>query len=304
MDTLLLSVDQINAWQTPEWQRPIRANSKVMALAEEMKQTQTIVGVITLGHMSKDNASYVVDGQHRIEAFRISGLTEVIADIRVVHFDTMAEMADEFVKLNTAIKRMRPDDMLRGLAPNLPNLQRVMRECPFVGYTHVRRKGHSGSLVNLASVLRCWQASINDTPSSGSSSMSITQIAAAQDNESTANLIKLLSLMSHAWGSDPEYFKLWGNLNMTICMWLYRRMVLDTTRRGSQRVSILTDTQFKQCLGSLSASSSYMDWLVGRLLNDRDRSPALVRIKTIFVRRLIESGVAKPYLPSPSWASK
>jgi len=306
METLIITPDQVNSWRIPSWQRPVSVNAKVEEIAAEMREDGvSMSGQLTLGTLPNDlKVYYIVDGQHRIEAFRISGMGEIIADIRVVHFDTMAEMADEFVKLNTAIKKMKPDDLLRGLAPNMPNLQRIMRECPFIGYTHIRRKGSGGPLVNLATVLRGWDKSSTETPSGSSRGLSITQVASAQDNTSTANLIKVMSLMDNAWGRDPEYYKLWGNLNMTICMWLYRRMVIDTTRKGGARVSVLSDTQFKHCLMALSANSSYLDWLVSRTLNDRDRSPALSRIKTIFTRRLIEDGMTKPYLPQPAWSSK
>jgi hypothetical protein len=117
-------------------------------------------------------------------------------------------------------------------------------------------------------------------------------------------LIKVLHVMVNAWGRDPEYYVLWGNLNMTVCMWLYRRLVLDTTRRGNKRIVVLTETQFKWGLMALSGANSYMEWLPRRLLNDRDRMPALVRIKAIFTHRLVEGGMAKPLLPQPNWASK
>jgi hypothetical protein len=305
METLIITPDQVNAWRIPSWQRPVTVNAKVEEIAAEMREDGVaITGQLTLGKLTGDTAYYVVDGQHRIEAFRLSGMSEIIADIRVVHFDTMAEMADEFVKLNSAIKKISPDDLLRGLAPNIPNLQRIMRECPFVGYAHARRKANSGSLVNLATLLRCWQASYSEVPNNSNSGRTITQIATGMDNESAGNLIKVLNVMVNAWGRDPEYYKLWGNLNLTICLWLYRRLVLDTVRKGSARVIIMTETQFKQCLMALSADSHYVMWLQGRLLNDRDRSPALQRIKTIWSRRLIEGGTPKPNLPSPNWASK
>jgi hypothetical protein len=305
METLIITPDQVNAWRIPSWQRPVTVNAKVEEIAAEMREDGVaITGQLTLGKLTGDTAYYVVDGQHRIEAFRLSGMSEIIADIRVVHFDTMAEMADEFVKLNSAIKKISPDDLLRGLAPNIPNLQRIMRECPFVGYAHARRKANSGSLVNLATLLRCWQASYSEVPNNSNSGRTITQIATDMDNESAGNLIKVLNVMVNAWGRDPEYYKLWGNLNLTICLWLYRRLVLDTVRKGSARVIIMTETQFKQCLMALSADSHYVMWLQGRLLNDRDRSPALQRIKTIWSRRLIEGGTPKPNLPSPNWASK
>ncbi len=301
MDTLLLSVEQINAWQTPEWQRPIRANAKVMALAEEMKHTQTIVGVITLGHLSKDNADYIVDGQHRIEAFRISGLTEVIADVRVIDFDTMADMADEFVNLNTALVRMRPDDLLRGVAPSLPVVKHLMEMCPFIGYDNIRRRDNSGPVISLSQVLRCWATSEGETPST-------TQrvgIAQMLDSDSAGKLAGFLELALTAWGRDPEYYRLWGNINLALCMWLYRRTVLvRDQRKGTARSVVLSREEFKQCLMALSASSNYLDWLQGRLLNDRDRSPGLIRIKAIFTRRLETLRNEKVKLPQPAWQNK
>jgi hypothetical protein len=306
METLILTPDEVNKWRVPPFQRPVRINAKVQAIAEEMKTSGLIPGMLTLGKLSKDPALYVADGQHRLEAFRISGIDEAIADVRIVHFDTMADMADEFVQLNTAIVRMRPDDILRGLAPTLPNLQRILTECPFVGYGNVRRGDlDSGPVVSISAVLRCWMAGAMETPTNSSNGMSINQIASTMDEESARRLVRFLNLAFDAWGRDPEYYRLWGACNLAVCMWLYRRLVMDKDRRGSYaRVVVLNESQFKQCLMSLSAAPNYIDWLQGRLLNDRDRGPALTRIKQAFTKRLNEEGLAKVSLPAPAWASK
>ncbi len=55
---------------------------------------------------------------------------------------------------------------------------------------------------------------------------------------------------------------------------------------------------------ALSADANYLDWLPGRLLNDRDRSPALQRIKTVFARRLSDTVTGKFNMPQPAWAAK
>jgi|GEM_PF-2004507 len=303
MDTLLLTVDDVNKWQVPPFQRPVRVNAKVMAIAEEMKMSQTITGVVTIGRLTKDNSDYLVDGQHRREAFRIAGISEVIADVRIVHYDTMADMADDFVMLNTALVRMRPDDLLRGLTPSLPNLKHLMDTCPFIGYDNIRRKDHAGPIISLASVLRCWSTSALETPHNSTARHGgISQIAASMDADSAGKLIGFLELTLHAWGRDPEYFRLWGNLNLALCMWLYRRVVLDRVRdKGAARSVVLTREEFKQCLTALSANSSYLDWLQGRLLNDRDRSPGLTRIKAIFTRRLASTKTGIIKLPQPAW---
>jgi hypothetical protein len=303
METVIVTIEQVNAWRSPPFQRPVRINAKVQIIAEEMKcEGTSIPGIITLGKLTGDNVYYVVDGQHRCEAFRMSGLPEAIADLRVVHFDSMAEMADEYVQLNTAIVRMRPDDLIRGLVPGLPHLKRVMDECPFIGYGNVRRGEGVGPVVSIAGAIRCWHASSNETPTN--SPGSINTIAMALDGDSADKLIRFMHLAVAAWGRDPEYYRLWGSLNVALCMWLYRRVVLDTNRRAVARVAVLTDAQFKSAMTALSADSNYLDWLPGRLLNDRDRSPALVRIKHIFSRRLADNFPGKLHLPQPAWASK
>lgn len=306
METTILTLDQVNNWRVPPFQRPVRVNSKVMAIAEEMKTTQTIVGMITLGHLSKDKADYIVDGQHRTEAFRISGIPEVIADVRVIEFDSMAEMGDEFVRLNSALVRMRPDDLLRALVPTLPNVKHLMETCTFIGYDNIRRRDQSGPVVSLSAILRCWASSEVETPSSSTrGGGGISKLAVTLDGDSAGKLIGFLELALNAWGRDPEYFKLWGNINLALCMWLYRRTVLvRDARKGTARSTILSREEFKQCLMALSANDNYLDWLQGRLLNDRDRSPGLTRIKAIFMRRLADLRSDAIKLPAPAWQTK
>jgi len=71
------------------------------------------------------------------------------------------------------------------------------------------------------------------------------------------------------------------------------------------RSIILDEGQFRKCLMSLSANREYVDWLAGRLLNDRDRGPCLSRMKAIFVKRLNAENVGrKVVLPQPAWGSR
>lgn len=306
METLIISVDQANQWKVPLFQRPVRINAKVSAIAEEMKRSGCeITGIITLGRIERDPAYYIVDGQHRIEAFRISGLSEIIADVRVVHFDTMADMAEEFVRLNSALVRMRPDDILRGLEPTSLALKAIRRDCAFVGYDNIRRGGASGPILGMSALIRCWSGSSSETPTGNVSGMSAAQLVHSMDAESVENLTRFLLTAQAAWGRDPEYYRLWGNLNLTICMWLWRRLVSDPPG-GVKRHIQLNIAQFKQCLMSMSADRNYLDWLPGRILSDRDRGPCYARVKTIFARRLAEeSGDKKrPLMPQPAWASK
>lgn len=306
METLIISVDQVNQWKIPPFQRPLRVNSKVEGIAKEIRESGCeITGVITLGRVAKDPAMWIVDGQHRLEAFRISAVPEVIADVRIVSFDTMADMSEEFVRLNQHLVVMRPDDILRGLEPTTSSLRLIRKECDFVGYTHIRRNGVSGPILSMAAAIRAWTASTAETPASNAGGSSVSAMAAHMDDENAHNLVRFLQLAQAAWGRDREYHRLWAGVNLTLCMWLWRRLVLDRHRAATKRVIVISAAQFKQCLMSVSADKDYVDWLPGRTLSDRDRSPAYGRLKKIFVQRLrAESGDAKKaFLPQPAWSS-
>lgn len=304
MDTLIITPAMVNTWKIPPFQRPLRVNNKVQMVTEHIKKNEVIEGVLTLGKLKGDSALYVVDGQHRTEAFKLSELNEAIADVRVVPFESMAEMAEEFVRLNSSLVKMRPDDILRGLESSTPALQAILRSCEFVGYDQIRR-GKSNPILSMSALLRCWSAASYETPASSSSGLSAAALAQSLDQISVQNLIAFLATAHSAWGRDPEYHRLWGNLNLSLCMWLWNRLVIDRDRFGNKRYAVLTIPDFKKCLMSVSAEADYVAWLVGRQLGDRDRSPCYTRLKSIFSRRLADGAKGKkPALPSPAWASK
>lgn len=305
METMLVTIEEVNQWRLPPFQRPLRVNEKVRAMSESLKDEGGMIsGVVTLGRIAGDSkTSYLVDGQHRMEAFRLSGLAEAIVDVRLCTFDNMAEMAEEFVQLNTALVRMRPDDVLRGLEGTVPALRKIREQCAFVGYDNIRRGGNSTSTVGMSAVIRCWVAGGNETPTPGAAGGSAAALAAGLDEVSGDHLIRFLNLCKAAWGRDHEYFRLWGNLNLVLCMWLYRKLVLDR-ERGVRRYVVLTNDEFKKCLMALSADADYLDWLPGRVLGDRDRAPAFTRIKAAFAARLHTEIGKKTILPLPTWATK
>jgi hypothetical protein len=83
-------------------------------------------------------------------------------------------------------------------------------------------------------------------------------------------------------------------------MWLWRNTVLAGYSQKSVR---LTAGQFGKCLMALSADGPYLDWLVGRLLSERDRSPCFARLRAIFVRRIeADRPGVKILMPGPTWA--
>lgn len=298
MDTILVTPDIVKAWKSPGFQRPVKENDKVRALADELKTNGGVwPGIVSLG--SLDGELYVIDGQHRRAAFLISGLTEGYTDIRTHYVETMAEMGEEFVQLNSQLVRMRPDDILRGLEDSIPALAEIRRECPFVGYDMIRRTSHNAPVLSMAVVLRTWRGSAAETPVNNVSGLSTAQIAATITD--VPELTSFLRLCYSAWGRDQENNRLWGTLNLILCAWLYRKLVLRQGETNQSRSTNLTKDLFKKCLMSLSASPDYIDWLLGRILREHDRSPAYHRIKAIFAQRLHAETGERVKLPQPAW---
>src|SRR5262245_43488072 len=299
MDTIELNPKLVASWKQPPFQRDLKINAKVMAVAKTIEADGGVLpGVITLGVL--DGVVYVVDGQHRIAAWAQTGLTVGYADVRTHWFDSLGEMAQEFVNLNSQLVRMKPDDILRGLEPGTIALQQIRRKCGFVGYDMVRR-GDKSPVLSMSTFIRTWAASASDVPSPGSYA-TLTALAAMTDDETTHG-IAFLGLAFEAWQRDRAYGKLWGSLNLLVCAWLYRRVVLGEKLNNYARSTKFKPDEFRQCLMALSAEPHYLDYLVGRNTGERDRGPTYGRVKQIFQRRYHAETGKKLVLPQPAWSS-
>lgn len=296
LDTIEITRKLVTTWKSPPFQRDVRVNAGVQALVNELQRDNVLPGTITLGVLDGD--VYIVDGQHRLHAFLMADLPVAYADVRTHYFKTMGDMADEFVQLNSQLVKLRPDDILKGLEQSNKHLQELRRKCPYVGYDAIRR-GPTTPVVSMGALLRVWYGSRPDVPQSKDSS---TTCARMLDEQETREMIQFLQLCFSAWRREKEYQKLWGSLNLCLCAWLYRRVVLGPAGKGVSRSTKLTPEQFTRGLLALSADSGYVDYLVGRNLGDKDRAPAYNRLKTIFAKRYLEDTGQKLLLPLPTWA--
>lgn len=297
VDTIMLTPERIAKWKLPSGQRPLRENDKVRKLAEVIKQDSGVIpGIITLGVF--DAIYWIIDGQHRIHAFLIGGLKEGYADVRFFHAESLADINREFVELNSKLVTMRPDDFLRGLEGTIPALGQIRKACPFVGYDYIRRNGNHGPVVSMAATLRNWRASNAETPAP-TTGTSAVDLAESIVEEESKGLIDFLNLAHAAFGREPQYARLWTALNMTLCMWLYRKLVLI---QYSPKTPRLDKKLFEKCLMSVSADCNYQDWLLGRHMSERDRSPAYSKLKSIFVKRIEAELGRKVHLPAPAWS--
>lgn len=293
LEVVELTKAVLMGWKTPPFQRPLRTNTqRFQDVVTQVKRDSVLPGVITLAVV--DKVTYILDGQHRIQAFVVTELPMAYADVRVHHFETLADAGEEWVRLNSQLVRMTPDDVLRALENSSEALSLIRKKCPFVGYDRIRRNTDA-PLVSMSMILRAWKGSEPEVPTNGG--VSAFETAKNLTKDDAEELVTVLNLFYSAWGRDPEYWRLWGALNVVICMWLYRRMVLTTY---SVRSSKLTRDQFRKCMMSLSAAADYIEWLVGRQLRDTDRSPAYQRIRGAMLNRMAEEGI-KLTFPAPAW---
>lgn len=297
-DTLRLTLADVDRWKVPPFQRPLKVTPKLREIAEELKENGGVIkGSLLLGVFKGD--TYLVDGQHRIEAFRMSGLDEVYADVRIGDYDSMAEMAEDFAEENSSIVSMGPDDRLRALAVAHRPMQTILAGCPYVGFGMVRR-GEASPILSMSVVLRMWAGSAVETPVSATKGAQT--LAEALTDDDAHRIVDFLGTVYGAWGRDAEYNRLWAALNLTLCAWIWRRTVIGKYKA----VTIaLTREQFHHCAMRVSASSQYLDWLGGRKLGERDRSPCFQRLRQIFTASLREEGVVAKKLrfPDPPWST-
>lgn len=299
VDTIEVTEKYIDRLALPPFQRQLRANAaKMSEVIDQIREDGGVLpGIITLGVL--DGVVYIVDGQHRLFAFKQTGLDVGYADVRTVFFVTMAAMAAEYKRLNSSIVRMRADDTLRALEHSCEALAKIRRRCPFIGYDHVRRDPVNAPVVSMSAFIRAWEGSRSDAPVIAGNA---TEASMALTPAETDHAVAFANLVFAAWGRDREYARLWGGLNLSLCGWIYRRMVLGEGLSQYARSTRLDPDDFKRCMMALSADREYVDWLVGRSVLDRDRSPAYARVKAISARRLKADGVLRPIFPQPAWA--
>lgn len=298
VDTVELTEKLVASWRLPPFQRDLRINAKVQTVAEEIRQDDGVLpGILTVGVL--DGVTYIVDGQHRIAAWRQTGLDYGYADVRTHFFESMGDMAKEFVRLNSSLVKLRPDDIMRGMEPSTPSLQKIRKKCPWIGYDMIRRSANA-PVLSMSAFVRMWASSKQEVPAGGSS---IESLAVLDDEREANEAVKYVQLCFEAWHRDTEYARLWSALNLTLCAWLYRRIVLGERISANSRSAKFTEDDFRKCLMALSAEAQYLDWLVGRNLSERDRGPAYNRIKAVFTRRYERENGRTIKIVQPAWSA-
>ena len=295
-DYALVNHEVVESWERPFFQRPININRKVKDLASHIAASNppALPGVIWLAVY--DGRIWIVDGQHRKKSFLISGVPEAFADIMYFYPDSLAEMGQKFRDLNRNLVSMEADDQLRSLEEDVESLKEIRRVCPFIVYGREKKKK---TTLSMSVAIRAWFGALTDIPTWPSEAS--YELVTNLNKEMTEDLTFFMNLCHSAWGDEPRKAKLWGFLNLIVCAWLYRRLVLSP---NSSRSVKLTAKEFQACLVAIGNDQEYVDWLVGRNVAVRDRSPCYTRVKSIIVDYLAQANKGvRPSLPAPDWAA-
>lgn len=319
MQTMIITPDRLAEWKLPGLQRPLVRSKRVedAAIAMQLEAAKdpeeacaVIDGVITLGKLGKE--TYLVDGQHRLygafawaaREILVHGgvlVKQALVDVRVRHFESMADLAEAFINLNSQLNPTKPDDIMRSLAASNEHLRQIEKACPFVGYdlTGANKKL---KLLSMSSAIRTWFGSGGLIPANGPSALEIVR-KYLDKNQADMMISFYGAAMEAGWAHEP-FKRLWGSLNLGVNMWIYRRTVLGETMRfgtGGHRPMVLTRDQYIVCMRSLM-EPEYMDWLVGRQLRYQDRVPCYNHIKERFTVALKPLGIEAPRFPMAQWS--
>jgi len=287
---------EVESWRHAPSQRPVRRNANFWKVVGEIKQSGgALPGELKFGVV--DRVEYLYDGGHRREAFLVTELPTAHAVVCRRWFRDLAEMGEAFDDANGHIASMRPDDHLRALESSLPVLAELRAAAPILGYDVTRRNSVTAPILSTSMVLRCWATSAHETPTLLRGPA--PELARALTREEARNLAAFLALTLSAWGRDIEFRPLWGGLNLTLCMWLFRQQVLNPN--PGRGVAKLSGSQFLKLLTALGASSAYLEWLPGRILDERQRTPCYRKITSLFNARWRAETEKALKMLKPAW---
>ena len=167
MKVMAVTRKTIEGWAKPDFQRPVAENKNLGELAVQIQDQGWLLTAIYLGiWMGK---TYLVDGQHRMQAFIASGLEQMSVPVITKYYldgaKGLAAMCEDFLRINSHIKNPTANDMLKALEGKNSHIKEIRTNCPFVGYTHLRRT-ESAPILGMAQAIRALVVSRQEIPGS------------------------------------------------------------------------------------------------------------------------------------------
>ena len=300
-ELMVLTHRIVEGWERPPFQRPAASAKKVSKLAVKIQDRGYLLTAIYLGVL--DGVTYLVDGQNRREAFIASGLVSIKAPVLTKHYPDgkpgLLEMCEDFLLINEHIQNPSANDKLRALEPTNVCISKIHSKCPFVGYTNLRRKEDS-PIVSMAQVIRALITSGKEVPSSPGKSA----VAHAMETKihEADGLSTFLNVAFKAWGRDKEYKLFWKHMNMSLCLWYFRRMLRGPSIKSQGTVTL---EQFHNIFLALLANNRYHAILKkhsgGRMNDPETRDPVCKELRGTIKASLKRDGVKDYYLPKLEW---
>lgn len=291
-DVILATREMLENWKTPPGQRPLVITKKVKAWVPKIQESGEVPGrlLVCILHGMK----YIVNGHHRRWCALQTTRDEFVVTLDTETVTSEAELGRKAVGVNLPIAPpQKADDHLRHLEQSYPILQKIRRECPFIGYG----KSGGNTVMSVNAAILSWITSGTDS----ATVMKTTVINVLDDisMEEISLMVHFFKTVYESWGKDSQYAKVWSKLNVTMMAWMWRNTVLS---QAGPRVTRLTPEQF--CTGAMALTSDphYLPWLIGRQLSERDKGPCYNKVKAIMVKRLTEVLHKKVILPSPPFA--
>jgi len=288
VEMMVLTREIVAKWEKPDFQRLLVENKNLESICCKIQKRGRLRTTIYLGVW--EGRIYLIDGQYRICAYIGSGLTSIEAPVVTFYYSPgwigFKEMCTDFIELNGHVRKPTPNDILKAFEGINSNLKKIVSECPFVGY--IKRKS---TPLLMATTIRAWMSSASDTP--GGYSKGALDMAKDLHDTETNYLIDFLHIAHEAWGDVHENKSLWAGLNLVLCMWLYRKLVL--AQWGGK--STISAEGFSRFLKKLCSDSAYRKHLFGKSgkINDDTRTPAYAHMIRIF------GGSKRRGLPNPEW---
>lgn len=304
-----LTPDVIKSWLTPYWQRPVRFNAKGRQLTEDIKLTRKLDSVMIVGVVKKRNGKfdlYLVDGHHRKAAFLRSGAPYMDIDVKFVYVDKVEELSPLYLNCQEQITKSTANDNLQGLAVTNEVLQHIKSKCEFITYEGVRL-GTIAHSINMSTVVQIWYDSMLDPPKKNTltPSVSITELAKKLTVDDADHIVQFMTLCRDNFEFKKLSSGLWLHINLVLCLWLFRVLVLREVWEGGEvyKVKHLTPRQFGVGLLGLKNDKYYLTLMRKKLNSSVDRKEAYQSIAKLFASNLRSCGVvSNPKLPRPQWA--
>ena len=300
---MILTREEVESWRKPAFQREVSCTHAFYELVEQINERGFIASALTLGVWG--GAFYKVDGNHRIMAFLASDRKEILAPVIIRQYADggvgFIRMCEDFIEISKHIKTPTADNLLKALEGVERHVKLIRKSCPFIGYAHLW-KNSSAPVVNMSRVIRSLIISKQEMPGSGFTGGSAVELAKALTPEETHCLISFMRAAFKAWGRDKEFRPMWNALNLTICLWFFRRMSKGELFCG--RGTPISVAHFSQCLLALSLNPRYLTLISqkGRRIHAPEtRNPICRELMKTFEQKLDAEGLTDVPLPKPNW---